>query len=116
MKYYQLIDFRPSKKRYFWFATSFFLFITFAFRCNDGSSGSQIFAAGAACIWLLGQACFSHKVIWDMPKLKNETAYLFKLNDNYIVSGSREEAELWADLKEEEGEIEKIGVANFFEK
>lgn len=112
----RLITFVPSAKRFIYFFLSLALWISFFLSFNDGATNAEIVARGALALWLLIEGGFCNKAVWKLPRLKSEKAILFKAGDHYIISASREEAELWADLKGETGEVERVGDANFFQK
>jgi len=113
----KLITFVPSYKRFIYFGLSLLLWSAFfAYLIEENQLMGQILSTGAMALYLLIEGGFSNKAIWNLPKLKSEKAILFKAGEHYIVSASREEAELWADLKGETGEVERVGEANFFEK
>lgn len=113
----KLITFVPSYKRFIYFGLSMLFWSVFFIALLEGNRPtSEILGTGAIALWLLIDGGFSYKAIWNLPRLKSEKAILFKAGDHYIVSSSREEAELWADLKGETGEVERIDDVNFFQK
>ncbi len=116
-EFVRLITFVPSGKRFLYFGISLFLWFAFFVYLSDGNQPlSQILSTGGIALWLLIEGGFCYKAVWKLPRLKSEKAILFKAGDHYIVSASREEAELWADLKGETGEVERIDDVNFFQK
>jgi hypothetical protein len=116
LQYAKIISFTASPFRYVSWFLSTLCFVTAIALWQKTHVWTDVAALSVLGILQLVEACMMNHPQWTIKAPNPAMDDLYMIGDQYVSASSLEEAQLWADLSQNENEPVYIGRVNYFEK